>query len=102
MLLGSHGDAIHLLPALPDEWQSGSVTGLQARSNFEVDIEWNGGGLTRATIRSGSGNTCRVWAKQALAVERKDDGMVRAHRDGNLLVFETTAGEVYHILQSSS
>jgi alpha-L-fucosidase 2 len=56
MLLQSHGGAIHLLPALPDVWPDGKVTGLRARGGYEVDIEWKDGKLTGASIR-GISNT---------------------------------------------
>jgi alpha-L-fucosidase 2 len=102
MLLGSHGDEIRLLPALPDAWAEGSVSGLRARGDFEVDVEWSGGRLDGATVRSGSGATCRIRATPDLAVESADGGSVDVHRDDGVLVFETRAGESYRVTTVSS
>ena len=50
MLVQSHMDEIHLLPALPDEFKTGKITGLKARGGYRINMEWKKGELIRAEI----------------------------------------------------
>lgn len=52
MLMQSHGGVIRLLPALPDAWPNGKVTGLRARGGYQVDFEWVNGKITDYSISS--------------------------------------------------
>ena len=95
MLLQSHGNPtgapgmdsrqarpaweIRLLPALPEAWPAGAVTGLRARGGFEVDIRWEGGELAACQVRSLSGNPCRV------------------RYGGQVVEFKTEAGQSYRL-----
>lgn len=50
MLLQSHTGEIELLPALPDAWTEGAISGLKARGNIEVEIKWENNLLTEARL----------------------------------------------------
>ncbi len=82
MLLQSHAGFIELLPALPDAWRGGSITGLRARGNFNVDIFWADGRLARAVITSESGEKCVV------------------RYGGSVLKFPTKRGKRYVVVMS--
>lgn len=98
MLVQSHLGEIHLLPALPSAWPTGSVSGLRARGGFGLDFAWRDGRLTEARIVSRLGRPCRLRVAGVPAVH-DDNGTVAVTRaaDGSFS-FATEAGRTYRVV----
>ena len=70
MLIQSQEGAIFVLPALPDHWKNGSVTGLRVRGGFEIEsLEWENGKIARLVIQSILGGNCRIRSYTKLKAE---------------------------------
>lgn len=70
MLLQSANGEIHILPALPDVWPNGKVTGLKARGGFEiVELSWKNGKVEKLIIRSDLGGNLRIRTAEGLVFE---------------------------------
>lgn len=92
-ILQSHSGELHLLPAIPEEWESGSVRGIMARGGFELSFEWSAGKVTSLKILSKCGNVCRI-VGTGLSVTCGGEN-VPVTDDGDTVTFETVKGGVY-------
>ena len=57
LIQSSASDEIELLPALPQAWKDGSVSGLCARGGYEVSMVWKNSKVTSCTIKAKKAGT---------------------------------------------
>ena len=80
MLIQSHKTdeegkvVIELLPAIPDDWETGSVRGLCTRGGFEIDMEWAAGKIITAQISTKTGGVCKVRIRNKLIDVSLEEG----------------------------
>ena len=60
MLMQCDGETMHLLPALPKEWPAGEIKGIKARGNYEIDLVWNNGKVSKVSITSKNADNLTV------------------------------------------
>lgn len=81
MFVQSHEEnLVRILPALPDSWSSGSVSGLKARRNITIDIEWKNGKATNVILHSPVEQTVGVFVnrerKQVVLIPGKNNQLI--------------------------
>lgn len=95
MLLQSHVGTpafrtTELLPALPDDWESGSIKGIKARGGFTFSFSWKNKRLTSLKITADSKNTLSL--KLTPAIEGFKTHKQWKESEGNALI-EMEKGE---------
>lgn len=88
LINGKEGySVVHLLPALPDAWSEGQVSGLKARGGHEVSIKWSKGVLTSATIASKESGRLVIRSTTRL----KDLRLIKEYPSLGIFEYEATA-----------
>jgi alpha-L-fucosidase 2 len=99
MLLQSHTDVVHVLPALPDFWSTGSVKGLRARGGHTVDVDWKSGTPTRIAVKPDHNGpvTLRssLFGGRFEVVDATTRKKVSVTRDGDEVTFAAAKGHEY-------
>jgi len=97
MLMQSQDGWIHLLPALPMEWNEGGFSGVCARGAFELDYSWKDGKVTQLNIKSKAGETCRIEWKPGLKIISNGKTVPFKNESNGVAVFQTSKDSVYRI-----
>lgn len=101
MLLQSHADAIHLLPALPKAWSNGEVTGLRARGAVTVDMAWKDGQLQHADLKPDYKGVYRIRCNLPIQLWIEGEIYEPTQLDASTYSFEAEAGTAVHVLAKS-
>jgi len=101
MLLQSHNNEIHLLPALPDAWPQGSISGLKARANVQVDLSWEDQQLRLAYLTSAQDQQLNIRCANCSTHINLTDPLnnrveIRPYQGG--FSFMAKGGETYRLL----
>lgn len=104
MLLQSHQDELHLLPALPSQWKEGEVIGLRARGGLEVSMTWAKGRLSRASLRANESGLFRIRTSEKVTVkvmgQTVDDCLFDEEKQ--VLCISMKKDELYEIIVNGS
>lgn len=89
MLVQSHEDVIRLLPALPDRWANGEITGLRVRGGHLIDMQWRNGEITEVSFTAASDGILHLRTKNA---DKLFSGL---ENDGTVYWFRAEKGKTY-------
>jgi alpha-L-fucosidase 2 len=100
MLVQSHAGEVELLPALPKAWADGKVFGIRARGGLEIDLTWNGGLPSTATLRPTVDAVHQIGLPAGVRIRTIRDGgrvMPSPSTGGPAAPLSVKAGRVYSI-----
>lgn len=100
MLVQSNPGFIHLLPALPSAWPTGSFEGLKTVGSFTLNLSWANGRPVDCSILSGAGNICSLYDASGQIDRVIDESGNPVHFDKTeegVISFATVKGGEYRL-----
>ena len=79
-----------------DSWKDGSISGLRGRGAFIVDISWNDGKLSSASVTSCNGGVCKIRTSNRIKI-RGASVKERIENNTYKYTFNTKKGATYEI-----
>jgi alpha-L-fucosidase 2 len=106
MVAYSRPGLVELLPATPTAWGTGSVRGLGVRGGFTLDMDWAGGKVTTATLKSVGGTATRVkfgtWSQNVTMASGGSVTVTPPAKPANVMFVNRRSGKVIDVPGSST
>ncbi len=87
MLVQSHDGFVFILPALPDEWKKGSISGIKTRGDFEVTLSWKDNRIEKLIIKSTIGGNLRLRTRDEITFSDGKDLVLAEGENSNPLFY---------------
>lgn len=93
MLLQSYQDEIHILPALPSAWPTGSFKGLCAKGAVEIDCIWENYKIKQINLKPKKSFVCKIKVPQDNQFLMIKESSISCQQDGNYLTINASEGK---------
>ena len=106
MLVQSQNDVIDVLPALPKDWPTGSVSGIRARGDVTLDIDWDPCGAKWVGVHTGHDGAIKLRSsllsvEHAVGFTATPKPAALSEKDG-VLAFTAKRGGNYSLTRTGS
>lgn len=102
LFLQSHLDEMFILPAIPDAWSDGKISGLCAEQGFVWDLEWREHRLVKGTLYSKAGKEAVIRSEYELKITVDEQEVAYVKDQRGRYVFATEVGNVYQVVIASN
>lgn len=97
MLLQSHLEEMHILPALPSSWEKGEIIGICAEKGFTLDIEWKNYEFSQGLLYSKAGSKAVIRVNTPLIITHNGERINYTKDKEGRYSFKTKAGGIYNL-----